>query len=66
MLKPNFVVLDVETQKGFHEVDRKKLHLLKISCACIYDSRTDQYYEFEEREMTKLEEFLKKADLVIG
>lgn len=66
MLKPNFVVLDVETQKGFHEVDRKKLHLLKISCACIYDSRTDQYYEFEEKEMTKLEEYLKKADLIIG
>lgn len=64
--KPNFVVLDIETQKGFHEVDRKKLHLLKVSCACIYDSRTDQYYAFEEKEMMKLEEFLKKADLVIG
>ncbi len=64
--KPNFVVLDIETQKGFHEVDRKKLHLLKVSCACIYDSRTDQYYAFEEKEMMKLEEFLKKADLVVG
>ena len=62
----HFVVLDIETQKGFHEVDRKKLHLLKVSVACIYDSRTDQYYSFEEKEMLKLEEFLKKADLIIG
>ena len=63
---PNYVVLDVETQKGFNEVDRRKLHLLKISVACIYDSRTDKYLSFEEKELMKLEEYLKKADLVIG
>lgn len=61
-----YVVLDIETQRGFHEVDRKKLHLLKISVACIYDSKTDSYHSFEEREMLKLEEILKQADLVIG
>jgi len=62
----NFVVLDVETQKGFNEVDRKKLHLLKVSVACIYDSATDKYLAFEEKEMSKMEEYLKKTDLVIG
>ncbi len=61
-----FVVLDVETQKGFNEVDRKKLHLLKISVACIYDSASDQYLAFEEKELPKIEDYLKKADLVIG
>ncbi|MBI3251944.1 MAG: ribonuclease H-like domain-containing protein [Candidatus Omnitrophica bacterium] len=61
-----FVVVDVETQKGFHEVDRKKLHLLKISVACAYDSKTDSYLSFEEKEMLKLEELLKQADLVVG
>lgn len=61
-----YVVLDVETQKGFHEVDRKKLHLLKISVACVYDSQTDSYHAFEEKEMLKLEELLKQADLVVG
>jgi DEAD/DEAH box helicase domain-containing protein len=61
-----YVVLDVETQKGFNEVDRKKLHLLKISVACIYDSKTDSYQAFEEKEMLKLEEILKAADLVVG
>lgn len=64
--KGNYVVLDVETQKGFHEVDRKKLHLLKVSVACVYDSATDAYLSFEEKEMLKLEEVLKKADLIVG
>jgi DEAD/DEAH box helicase domain-containing protein len=62
----HYVVLDIETQKGFHEVDRKKLHLLKVSVACIYDSIADDYFAFEEKEMLKLEEYLKKADMVIG
>ncbi len=61
-----YVVLDIETQRGFHEVDRKKLHLLKISVACAYDSKTDSYFSFEEKEVLKLEELLKQADLVIG
>ena len=66
MADGNFVVLDLETQKGFHEVDRKKLHMLKVSVACIYDSRTDSYLAFEEKELMKLEEYLKKTDLVVG
>jgi len=62
----HYVVLDIETQKGFHEVDRKKLHLLKVSVACIYDSKADDYFSFEENQMLKLEEYLKKADLIVG
>lgn len=61
-----YVVLDIETQKGFHEVDRKKLHLLKVSVACIYDSKTEEYLAFEESQMLKLEEILKAADLIVG
>ena len=61
-----YIVLDLETQKGFNEVDRKKLHLLKISVVCVYDSKTDAYSAFEEKELLKLEEVLKQADLVIG
>ena len=62
----HYLVLDIETQKGFHEVDRKKLHLLKVSVACIYDSKTDAYLAFEEKEMSRLEEAMKQADLIIG
>ena len=61
-----YMVLDLETQKGFHEVDRKKLYVLKVSVACVYDSKTDSYAAFEEKEMLKLEELLKQADLLIG
>jgi len=61
-----YVVLDVETQRGFNEVDRKKLHLLKVSVACAYDSGADSYFSFEEREMLKFEELLKTADLLVG
>ncbi len=61
-----YMVLDIETQKGFNEVDRKKLYLLKVSVACIYDSKTDSYSSFEEKEILKLEEMMKQADLIIG
>ena len=60
------MVLDIETQKGFNEVDRKKLHLLKVSVACLYDSKTGSYLSFEEKEMLKLEEVMKQADLIVG
>ena len=63
---PRYVVLDLETQKGFNEVDRKKLHLLKVSVACIYDYESDSYLSFEEKELSKLEEYLKRADLIVG
>lgn len=62
----HYVVLDIETQKGFNEVDRKRLHLLKVSVVCIYDSEANEYFSFEEKELLKLEEYLKKADLIIG
>jgi len=60
------MVLDVETQRGFNEVDRKKFHLLKVSVACIYDSKTDSYSSFQEKELGKLEEILKQADMLVG
>ncbi len=64
--KDRYIVLDIETQKGFNEIDRKKLHLLKVSVACIYDSKTDSYTAFEEKEILKLEEIMKQADLIVG
>ncbi|MBI3315743.1 MAG: ribonuclease H-like domain-containing protein [Candidatus Omnitrophica bacterium] len=65
-MSERIVILDVETQRGFNEVDRKKLHLLKVSVACAYDSKTGSYLSFEEKELKALEEILKQADLVIG
>ncbi len=61
-----YMVVDVETQRGFNEVDRKKLHLLKVSVACLYDSKTGDYLAFEEKELMRMEELLKQADLIVG
>jgi len=60
------IVLDLETQKGFNEVDRSKLHQLKISVVGIYDSYDNRYLSFEENELTELEARLKLADLIVG
>ncbi|MBF0254588.1 MAG: ribonuclease H-like domain-containing protein [Candidatus Omnitrophica bacterium] len=60
------IVLDIETQKGFHEVDRSKLHQLKISVVGIYDSYDDQYLCFEEHQLGQLEARLKLCDLLVG
>ncbi len=60
------IVLDLETQKGFHEVDRSKLHQLKISVVGIYDSFDDQYICYEEKELGALEARLKLCDVLVG
>jgi len=60
------IVLDLETQKGFHEVDRSKLYQLKVSVVGIYDSYDDAYHSFEEKEFAQLEARLKLADLLVG
>jgi len=60
------IILDIETQKGFNEVDRSKLYQLRVSVVGIYDSYDDKYHCFEEKELIRLEERLKLADLVVG
>ena len=60
------IVLDLETQKGFNEVDRSNLHLLKVSVVGIYDSYDDAYHCYEEKEFIQLEERLKLAELIVG
>lgn len=60
------VVLDLETQKLFSEIDRSKRHLLRVSVVGIYDYRQKNYFIFEEREISKLEPFLRDASFLIG
>lgn len=60
------IVLDLETQKSFAEVDRSKLHQLKISVVGIYDSQSNEYVCYEEKELPQLERRLKAADLIVG
>ena len=62
-----FGVLDIETQKsaqevgGWHRCDR-----MGISCVVLYDSSTDEFYEFVEGQIPMLMRHLDHFDLVIG
>ncbi|MFA5174906.1 MAG: ribonuclease H-like domain-containing protein [Patescibacteria group bacterium] len=61
----NEIVIDIETQNSFTEVenDFKKL---KISVVSIYQYSTDTYQSFVESEFGKLWAILEKADRIIG
>lgn len=62
----HFLVIDVETQRlvqevgGWDHVDK-----LGISVACAYDSKTDEFLSFEEKDMKKLIDLCEER-LVIG
>jgi DEAD/DEAH box helicase domain-containing protein len=62
----HYLVVDVETQKlvqevgGWDHVDK-----LGISVACAYDSKTDQFLSFEEKDLKKLIELCEER-LVVG
>jgi len=62
----NILVLDLETQKSFQEVGKSKLEKLKVSVVCLYDYLTGQFSSYEEKDMMKLEERLREAELLIG
>lgn len=60
-------VLDIETQRsaqevgGWHRADR-----MGISCAVLYDSQQDIFFEFLEDQVPLLIEHLKRLNLIVG
>jgi DEAD/DEAH box helicase domain-containing protein len=67
--RKNILVLDVETQKSFKEVGKSKamsLSKLKVSVVCMYDFLTDAYASYEEKDISKFEQRLQTADLLVG
>lgn len=61
----NEVVLDIETQHTFTEVNNV-LPDLKVSVVGIYNYQNEKFMIFEEHELKALEEILKSATRVIG
>lgn len=63
----DYGVLDIETQLsaqevgGWHHAAR-----MRVSCAVLYDSRSDNYYEFVEGQIPMLLDRLKQLKLVVG
>lgn len=63
----HFAVLDIETQRSAQEVGGwQRADLMGISCAVLYDSKKNTYFEFLEEQVFQLIELLKKFDLIIG
>ena len=60
------IVLDLETKKLFHEVDRGRHDKLGVSVCGIYDSAQDKLEAFFEEELPKLWPILEAADLIVG
>lgn len=60
-------VLDIETQHSFQEVGGwHHADRMRVSCAVLYDSRDDRFYEFLENQVPDLLERIKSLGLVIG
>src|SRR3989338_9073576 len=60
------IVLDIETQNTFQEVNSRDPAALALSLLVIYDYQTKRYYSFLHNELTALWKILESADLLIG
>jgi len=60
------IVLDLETKKGFDEVQGRRPELLGISVAGIYSYKNDQFKVIAEKDIEQLLPYLQQAELVIG
>ncbi len=62
-----FCIFDVETQRSAQEVGGwHRADLMKMSCAVLYDSKKDEYFEFLDDQVDQLVECLTTYDLVVG
>ncbi len=65
--KPHFGVFDLETQKSAQEVGGwQNADRMRISCAVIYDSKEDEYFEYVEGQVEQLIAHLRRVNLVVG
>ena len=60
------LVLDLETQKEFAEVDGRRPELLLVSVCGVYSYATDRYIAYTEAELPALAPVLQQAELVVG
>ncbi len=60
------IVLDLETQREFSEVEGRRMELLGVSVVGIYRYGSDQYQAFTESEIPLLAPLLQQAEVVIG
>lgn len=62
-----YAVLDIETRRSAKDVGGwHKAAKMGVSCAVLYDSKTDTFHEYLQDDIPRLCNHLKKCDLVIG
>lgn len=65
--EPRLVAFDLETRRSANEVGGwNNAHLMGLAAGAVYDSVDDEFYVYEEDDVTILIEKLSRADLVIG
>lgn len=63
----HYGVFDLETRRSAEEVGGwHQAGLMGVSCAVVYDSKSDQYLEFFQDQIDVLADHLKTYDMVIG
>ena len=63
----HYGVLDIETQRSAEEVGGwHRAERMGVSCAVLYDSKTDSFYEFVEGQIPGLMAHLKGMGMVVG
>ncbi len=60
-------IFDIETQRSAEEVGGwHRADLMGVSCAVLYDSEQDLYFEFLDEQVSELVDHLRQCDLVVG
>jgi DEAD/DEAH box helicase domain-containing protein len=63
----NYGVLDIETQLSAQEVGGwHRAERMRVSCAVLYEARSDRYFEFVEGQLPILMQHLRELDVVVG
>lgn len=65
-MSSDYLVLDLETKKSFEEVGGRHFAELGVSVCCIYTYKDNEYRHFLEKELSRMENFLIDANLLIG
>lgn len=66
MTYEGYIVLDLETKKTFEEVGGRNFSELGVSVCCLYNYTDDAYRHFLELELSRMENDLLNANLIIG
>jgi len=61
------IVFDIETKNSFADVGgQENLKKLEVSVVGLYSYKDDKYFVFDENELRKIDDFLKRSHLLIG